>query len=137
MKRIVIYLFFLLLLPFSTRSLYSSFKTYLNKPRNELSKEMAYRTGLYVIDELKVLDGYNLNDPNFSKRLKGLREEIMNFKLDKIKQERLRMIEQQKKKHLLNRATSYKNLTITLGSSSAGFGISSLHNNAQHWYSSK
>ena len=137
MKRIVIYLFFLSLLPFSTCTLYSSFKTYLNKPQKELSKEMSRRTGLHVIDELRVLDGYILNDPKFLTRLRNLREEITNFKLCKIEQERLRTIEQQKKKHQLNRVKSYKNATTILGSSMTGIGISSLHNNAQHWYSSK
>ena len=133
MKRIVIYLFFLLLLPFSTCTLYSSFKTYLNKPR----KELPCRTGLCVIDELRVLDGYILNDPKFLTRLRNLREEITNFKLCKIEQERLRTIEQQKQVQHHHRVKAYKNATTILGSSMTGIGISSLHNNAQHWYSSK
>ena len=79
----------------------------------------------------------SLYGPEFCDRLSQLRNEIDNYlkiKNLKILEDKHTLTPEQKK---LKKTQLYKKLMITLGSSSVGSGISSSHNNARHWHSSK
>ncbi len=115
----------------------SNRKSLLKMPAETPKISMQQIVVLKASGEIQVQNWCNLNGPEFSYRLNGLRNaidnEIKNRQLVISKKECDVTIKNKK----LQKNQSYKNAKITLGSSSVGVGISSLHNNARHWYSSK
>jgi hypothetical protein len=116
------------------QSLYPSFKSVLNK-HNTQAQPAHSNAYFHVINEVRVCENYNLNDPNFLKRLKNFRKQVTKRQSQILENEKNQQIKLAQEKQKQEKIQFYRSSTAILGFSSVGVGTSRLHNNAKHWHS--